>query len=550
MILRPRPPFKLLSAITGLTLVMATWATARAAEADAHHAAAPAAEEHAPAKTEHAPTPDAHALAKEEPAAAKPEPTLQFSLPKLEADAAHPAEPVAANPSEHAAPSEPAVTKAPEHAVEAAAHPAAVAAPSPQSHAAAKPEKHAAKEDAHAAKSSEHPAKAASHGAVGQTTKAEKTAALQETIDSLLKLGNSLTDRGDYTAAEIAFRQVLDGDHSPEKDVKTSLLGLAAMYRKKADYTKSVAVYERYLKEYSGDDRTPDALLALGRTLRDVGAYNMAINRFYSVINSTLKPAPESLDRYQVLAKTAQFEIAETFFKAGDFAAAAKYYNKFRLLDLAPADRARAFFKSGVAQRLQGNLDGATLTLRDFISQYPDDENIPEARYLLAISLRDLKRPQEALTATMELLQMEKARMADRPKQWVYWQTRTGNQLANDFFESGNTINALAIYNALYGIQSDPSWKLPLTYQIALCYERLGTTDRARKAYRSIIDAAGDKPSTEFAEIVRMSGWRIEHIDWREKTSGEINKIFESTSGKQAFSLPAETAAPNVIATP
>ncbi len=68
----------------------------------------------------------------------------------------------------------------------------------------------------------------------------------------------------------------------------------------------------------------------------------MAINRFYSVLNSTLKLPPDAFDHYQLLAKTAQFEIAETHFETGNFAEAGKFFGRLRLLDLAPVDRARA----------------------------------------------------------------------------------------------------------------------------------------------------------------------------------------------------------------
>lgn len=362
--------------------------------------------------------------------------------------------------------------------------------------------------------------------------------------NGLLNLGHSLTERGEYEAAEIAFRQILNGQDIAETEVKSALLGLAHMHRKKGDLTKAVAIYERYLKDYAGDSRTPDTLLALGRTLRELGAYKLAIARFYSVINSTLQPGIDSLERYQVLTKTAQFEIAETHFQSGDFATANKFYTKFRRLDIAPEDRARAHFKAGYALRLEGDLEGAVTSLRGYISQWPADENVPEARYLLAITLRELKRPQEAFAETLELLRTEKSRMANNPKRWAYWQGRTGNQLANDFFESGATLNAHAIYTGLLNLSNEPSWRLPITYQLALCFERLGMIDRARSAYRTIVETAGPTPAADFEELVRMSAWRMEHLDWRERVGQDISKFFESTTGRQAISLPAETPLP------
>jgi TolA-binding protein len=412
--------------------------------------------------------------------------------------------------------------------------------------AAATPAPEAAKESAPPAAPESTPADSTPAPVATAKPKVESKRGIDE-IHGLLNLGPSLTDRGDFEAAEIAYRQVLNAREVGPNELKTALLGLARMHRKKGELTKAAAIYERYLKDYPGDERTPDALLDLGRTLRDLGVYKLAITRFYNVINSTLKLPIGGFDRYQVLAKTAQFEIAETHFLAGEFAEANKFYARLRLLDLAPTDRARAHFKSAYALRLQGDLEGAITTLRAYIDQWPTDENIPEARYLLAVTLRELKRPQEAFAATLELLRTEKSRVATDPKRWAYWQRRTGNQLANDFFETGDTLNAHAIYAGLIELSPEPAWRMPITYQLALCYERLGITERARSSYQSIVDTAGANPPPDLAELAKMAAWRIEHLEWRDKVTVQINKFFDSSTGKQAASA---LALPRMDATP
>ncbi len=376
-----------------------------------------------------------------------------------------------------------------------------------------------------------------------------------EELAGLIALGQKLTDRKDYDSAEIAFRQVLDTPGAPDESLTTALLALAKMYRRQGAQTKAAAIYEKFLKDYTGDPRTPDALLELGRTLRALGVHKLAIARFYSVINSTLKVPGEGFDHYQMLARTAQFEIAETYFLAGDFAEATKFYSRLRLLDLAPVDRARAHFKAGYAMRLQGNLEGAVTNLRGFIDQWPDDENVPEARYLLAISLRELKRPQEAFAATLELLRAEKSRVGTDPKRWAYWQRRTGNQLANDFFETGDTLNASTLYSNLLELAPEPAWRLPLTYQLALCYDRLGDGEKARAAYRTVIEGAGKDPAADAAELARMAAWRIEHLGWRDATDRKISSLYDPGLGKTATPAAAPAAtpsptAPNAAATP
>lgn len=276
----------------------------------------------------------------------------------------------------------------------------------------------------------------------------------------------------------------------------------------------------------------PDALLELGRTLRDMGAPRLAIARFYNVINSTLKlPTQSGFEHYQLLAKTAQFEVAETHFQSGDFAEANKFFSRLRMLDLAPTDQARAHFKAAYSLHLASDFEGAVTGLRSYIDQWPDDENIPEARHLLAITLRSLNRSQEALVATLELLRSEQSRSAADAKRWSYWQRRTGNQLANEFFQGGDIINALAIYHGLAALSEDPAWRVPVAYQIALCYERLSDPERACKTYHSILDTAGANPTPDIADIARMATARIAYVEWRTKTDNQVVALFDSTTG-------------------
>ena len=362
-------------------------------------------------------------------------------------------------------------------------------------------------------------------------------------IVGLQNLGISLSQRSDWDAAEIAFRQILKSPRANAGDLANALLGLARVYRRQGSLTKAAAIYERYLKDYPAAAYVPDALLELGRTQRAMGAPQLALARFYNVINSTLKLSSENSDHYQVLAKTAQFEIAETHFQQGNFAEANKFFSRLRLLDLAPADRARAHFKSADALFRDKDFDGAVKTLTSFLEQSPQDENVPEARYLLSVSLRALGRKQEALDATLALLRNEKP-TAD-PKRWSYWQRRTGNQLANDFFQNGDTMNALMIYQNLATLSLEPDWRLPITYQMALCYERMRQYDRAASAYQSIIDngktpAATDAPgeastkgsepakapSAELTELSRMAAWRIRQLNWHEQTEHQLATLF------------------------
>jgi TolA-binding protein len=365
-----------------------------------------------------------------------------------------------------------------------------------------------------------------------------------EEIRGTLEFGSHLTERGDYEGAEIAFRQVLNARDASPAATKMALLGLAHMHRRKGELTKAVAIYEKYLKEYPGDDQAPDALLELGRSLREMGAYTTAIARFYSVINSTLKLPVGGFTHYQQLAKTAQFEIAETHFLAGEYSESGKFFARLRLLDLAPADRAHAHFMAAYSLFLEGNMDGTVTMLNSFLEQWPGDENVPEARYMLATSLRALKRPQEAFAATLDLLRAENSKVAANPRRWSYWQRRTGNQLANDFFEDGDILDAQEIYLGLAGLSGDPAWQLPVTYQLALCYERLGLADKAHAAYGRIVDGVGADAPPGLAELKRLAAWRIGELDWHDGTSRQVTALMVTQTGHLYDTPPRKAATP------
>jgi tetratricopeptide (TPR) repeat protein len=359
-----------------------------------------------------------------------------------------------------------------------------------------------------------------------------------EEIASLLRLGHAKFEKGDYATAEIALLQVLAEHATPDQDHE-ALLALARTYRKNGDFTKAVAVYERFIKDYPGDPNVPSVYLELGRTLRALGAYKQAIARFYSVLNSTLKLPEDSQDQYRQLARTAQYEIAETYFQTGEYEQANRYFSRLKLLDLAPEDRARAHFKSVYALSLAGENDKAIAGLTSFIAQYPEDENIPEAQYLLSRSLRKVGRTQDSLRATLELLKSRDREGTRDQKRWSYWQRKTGNQLANEFYQAGDFTSAMVIYQSLAQLSSDPAWNLPVLYQTGLCYERLRRFDKARECYETIVGRLKTSATTEappkadLSDLAEMAAWRLSQLNWETSTEAQLSALFPSTGPHQ-----------------
>jgi tetratricopeptide (TPR) repeat protein len=368
-------------------------------------------------------------------------------------------------------------------------------------------------------------------------TKSPASEAARE-IQSLFNLGATYVDRKDFAAAEMVYQQILRHQQARQEDQRMALLALARMYRQQGGdikaATRAVACYQKYLKTFPDDGATPVIYLELGRTLRTLGTYRLALASFYNVINATMKLPEEGFDQYRTLAKTAQFEIAETHFQEGEFEEASKFFSRLQLLELAPADRARAQFKAAYALVLAKNHESAVPALRLFVEQNPDDENGPEARYLLSISLRRLNHDQEAFDTVLALLRAEKARQSADPRRWVYWQRRTGNQMANEFYDQGNFWSALVIYEALSALsEQEPAWRLPALYQAGLCYERLRQFDRARANYETVNDTCAALPAKEqttlgLDDLARMASWRLQHLGWTEKVDLQVTQLFHT----------------------
>ena len=186
----------------------------------------------------------------------------------------------------------------------------------------------------------------------------------------------------------------------------------------------------------------------------------------------------------------AMFEIAETFMDSEDYANAIKFYDRlWRLEQLEDTDRAVVRFNQGLAhyrraretlrkqeriERLPQNqqvsleldydqtprADFAKVKeiLRGYGTLYPQSQYVPESHYLLALTFEQLNQDEESIKELLVLLReayfnpelilnLESTRAkGDRDYAtinelkgiWNFWKKKTGNYLANKFFENAN----------------------------------------------------------------------------------------------------------------
>src|SRR5205807_1340954 len=139
--------------------------------------------------------------------------------------------------------------------------------------------------------------------------------AAQIEIGGFLKLAGAAIERNNVALAETFYERLLNVD-APDAEKRDGLLQFGEFFEKRKATTKAIAVYERFSQMFPRDARTYDVLLRLAAMYRETGAYQLAIARYYSVLNSVLKIQQADLGAYKNATLKAQFEIAETYFLA------------------------------------------------------------------------------------------------------------------------------------------------------------------------------------------------------------------------------------------
>jgi len=308
------------------------------------------------------------------------------------------------------------------------------------------------------------------------------------------------------------------------------LLELALLYERMGVTSKMAMVYERFLKTFPSDANRPQIYIRLGRLYREMGAYDMAIDRFYNVINMSLGIDSDQMKLYQYLTMKAQLEIADTYFVTGDYEKAIKLFSRLQLMDLSQKERERVKFKTAYAHYFLENYPAVMNELEVFLSEYPNSPLAAEAHFILANTYKALNRTGSAIKEVMVLLRYDEMSNEEDKATWMYWKKRTANQLANDFYEQGDYMSALKIYQAMAPLNADPEWQWPIIYQIGLCFEKLRMLPKAEQAYSLIADKSqwkntNFKMTETLKAIYETAAWRLEHLRWQLKTETQLETI-------------------------
>lgn len=341
-----------------------------------------------------------------------------------------------------------------------------------------------------------------------------------------LEAGRKLREAREFNRAEVQLIQILEG-RFPEEIKRPALLELGLVMQDQHSFSKAQHLYAEYVRRYQKDPRVPEVLLRQAYLYRDMGLPDMALSKFFAVMSACLNLKLDEMDYYQKLVLRAQAEIAETYYLQGKFDEASDYYTRLLHLDNPDLDRPDILYKlvrcySGVKK-----YNEAAANARLYLEKYPNDVDAPETRFLLAKALKNLGQNKEALQEMNLLLTNEHARSKTDPQQWLYWQQRAGNDIANQLYHEGDYMSALQIYQALAGLNSSAEWQVPVWYQIGLVYENLKQGQKAIEYYDKILnrgkestelgktaDAKTSAPSPAVQAVAEMAAWRKKFLVW------------------------------------
>jgi tetratricopeptide (TPR) repeat protein len=347
-------------------------------------------------------------------------------------------------------------------------------------------------------------------------TAAEKALAFQTQLDLARKLRS---EKDDVQAAQVLSN--LLASTAPIEIKRRSLFELALAVQDQNHFPQAEQIFAQYLHLYPDDPTTPEVLLRQGIIYRQMGVTSLAISKFYSVMSTALKLKLDNIDYYKKLVLQAQIEIADTYYLEGRYNESADYFS--RLLKDPPPDLDQAQIQFKLIRSLSAltNSDETIAHAQVFLDIFTNSSDVPEVRFLLAASLKQLGRNQDALKQVLMLLQSERANLEKDPELWAYWQRRAGTEIAAQLTKEGDYLDALQINLSLADLDKSAAWQLPVWYKTGLIYEQLGQWQKANDTYQRILDRQGELTNADASpgliSLSEMAKWRKDYLAWLEK---------------------------------
>lgn len=338
----------------------------------------------------------------------------------------------------------------------------------------------------------------------------------QQNIQAAKKVNRAMQLRGSTEQLEAAklLKEVITSDASRAIKgdvVRAALMSLAEMAERNGQLAQAQQVWSEYIERYPDDVNVPEIFLRQAYLYQRMGAYETAISKLYLVGKAAMNPKMKisNLAYLKRVTLTMESEIADTYFMWERYEDATKQYDALLKkgdpelnVEVVNAKLIRALSRAASAD--SSKYDAVIRRGIEFLKDHGESDYQVEVRYLVASAYKALDKKDEALNQLMQLLLMMDTADEKKAAKWKNWKMQAGNEIGNQLFLSGDTTSALQVYEGLLHLDDSPDWKLPIHYQIGLCYERNQQPTRAVDAYIEILKYGELISSDAVVDVVKL----------------------------------------------
>jgi len=370
---------------------------------------------------------------------------------------------------------------------------------------------------------------------IAKPRKKEMTA---ENAQTRIEMGRKQRLEKNYEAAELNLMDILNTTSLVEYQ-RLALLELAYVAQDARQLTKAQHYFSEYSRRFAQDSTIPEVLLRQGLLYREMGAPDMAVSKFFSVMSSALNLKLGEMEYYQLLVLQAQSEIAETRYQQGNYAEAEDFLHRLLKLDHPQLNKPLIESKLLRAMAKQDRRAETIAEARNFLRRHPNSSDVAEVRFLLADALKKSGQNREAMQEVLILLEGEQELAQSHPENWEQWKQRAGNDIANQLYQEGDFVNALAIYSSLAQSNAGTEWQLSVLYQIGLIYERMRQSEKAMIQYQQITQRSQQLTNAlppSVTSVIEMAKWRHNHLRWL--TNSELESVKVRAQVERVINVP------------
>jgi tetratricopeptide (TPR) repeat protein len=336
---------------------------------------------------------------------------------------------------------------------------------------------------------------------------------------------------GHYLLAERFFINVIESTRDRE-ELRSALLQLADCYYAAGQYLKAIEIMESCFSHFPAVAADVEYIFRMGQFYRAAGLHEKAVSLFYQVINSIVVSGPNVLEAYMSFAQMSQFEIARTHYENREYRKAFEAFDRISVLNLTPENREIIlYYKVLTSLKAARPAVGKTL-IESFLADFPSSEYAPELMYLRAELLENMGQVEAAKDQLVQLLtHFEKVDLTEA-EEFIFWKQQAGNRLANSFYLRGDYAVALRIYQGLVGLNEAPEWRLPVIYQMSLCFEKLKMYERAIESYTFLLEDLQRIRDRDQNRLLRQlkenASWRLNVVQWKKTAEADAASLLNA----------------------